>query len=105
MIYRSEPLQNGLSPAQMLMGGQICTNLTIHEDLLMSTGASTVKGKKQIHRDKQKQHYDKNTKPQQGLKPGDKIHILNIATGMWMQQCCVEREFVLCSYEIWTEQL
>jgi hypothetical protein len=27
MIYRSAPLQNGLSPAQMLMGRRIRTNL------------------------------------------------------------------------------
>ncbi|XP_055731765.1 metaxin-1-like [Salvelinus fontinalis] len=38
MIYRSAPLQNGLSPAQMLMGRRIRTNLPIHEDLLTPRG-------------------------------------------------------------------
>lgn len=43
MIYRSAPLQNGLSPAQMLMGRRIRTNLPIHEDLLTPRGAHKVK--------------------------------------------------------------
>jgi transposase InsO family protein len=41
MIYRSAPLQNGLSPAQMLMGLRIRTNLPIHEDLLTPRGAQS----------------------------------------------------------------
>lgn len=39
MIYRSAPLQNGLSPAQLLMGRRLCTNLPVKEELLIPIGA------------------------------------------------------------------
>ena len=43
MIYRSAPLQNGLSPAQMLMGRRIRSNLPVNEDLLTPKGAHKVR--------------------------------------------------------------
>ena len=43
IIHRSAPLQNGLSPAQMLMGRWIRTNRPILEDLLTPKGAHKVK--------------------------------------------------------------
>uniref|UniRef100_A0AAV2M0U9 Uncharacterized protein n=1 Tax=Knipowitschia caucasica TaxID=637954 RepID=A0AAV2M0U9_KNICA len=43
LIYRSTPLQNGLSPAHMLMGRRIRSNLPVSEDLLTPKGASKVR--------------------------------------------------------------
>ena len=42
LIYRSAPLQNGQSPAQMLMGRRIHTNLPMHDHLLKPKGAVKV---------------------------------------------------------------
>ncbi|RXN14474.1 Retrotransposable element Tf2 type 1 [Labeo rohita] len=73
MIYRSAPLQNGLSPAQMLMGRRIRTNLPIHQDLLTPAGANKVKQEKQQLKNKQKENYDKKAKILRKLKPGDRV--------------------------------
>lgn len=94
MIYRSAPLQNGLSPAQMLMGRRIRTNLPIHEDLLTPRGAHKVKLVKEKQKDKQKQRHDKSARHLPELKPGD-VRLRDITTGTWMPQGCVQRE----SYE------
>lgn len=52
MIYHSVPLQNGLSPAQLLMG--LCTNLPVMEELLTPTGAHKVKANKERKRKTEK---------------------------------------------------
>ncbi len=83
MIYRSAPLQNGLSPAQMLMGRRIRTNLPIHQDLLTPAGANRINEAKQQLKNKQKENYDKKAKTLRKLKPGDRVRILNHATGTW----------------------
>lgn len=63
-------MQNGLSPAQMLMGRRILTNLPIHEDLL------TPKGHKvETDKEKQKQQHDERAKQLHDLKPGDHVRI------------------------------
>lgn len=104
MIYRSAPLQNGLSPAQMLMGRRIRTNLPIHQALLTPAGANKIKAAKQQHKIKQREKYDKKAKTLQRLKPGDRVRILNHASGTREQQGCVERELLPRSYEIQTER-
>jgi len=43
LIYRNAPLQNGLSPAQMLMGRRIRSNLPVNEDLLTPKSAHKVR--------------------------------------------------------------
>ena len=70
LIYRSAPLQNGLSPAQMLMGRCIRTNLPMHENLLKPKGAVKVKQAKEEEKVKQKKRHDKSAKQLPYLKPG-----------------------------------
>ncbi|TWW61296.1 hypothetical protein D4764_05G0013860 [Takifugu flavidus] len=53
LIYRSTPLQNGLSPAQMLMGRRIRSNLPVCEDLLTPKGASRIRKSKEGQKEKQ----------------------------------------------------
>ncbi len=81
MIYSSAPHQKGLSPVQMLMGRRIRTNLPIHQDLLTLAGVNKIKEAKQQLKNKQKENYDKKAKTLQKLKPGDRVRILNHATG------------------------
>uniref|UniRef100_A0AAR2M2X3 Reverse transcriptase zinc-binding domain-containing protein n=1 Tax=Pygocentrus nattereri TaxID=42514 RepID=A0AAR2M2X3_PYGNA len=54
MIYRSAPLQNSLSPAQILMGRRLRTNLPMHENLLTPKGAHKIKIDKEKDKEKQK---------------------------------------------------
>lgn len=103
MIYRSAPLENGLSPAQMLMGRRIRTNLPIREDLLDTPHTSLVKSFKLKQKIKQKRLYDRKAKPLTALKPGDTVKIRNHNTGMWSQQGKVEKQVAPRSYEILTD--
>jgi transposase InsO family protein len=80
LIYRSAPLQNGPSPAQMLMGRCIRTNLPMHENLLKPKGAVKVKQAKEEEKVKQKKRHDKSAKQLPYLKPGDRVRLLDYST-------------------------
>lgn len=103
LIYRSAPLENGLSPAQMLMGRRIRSNLPVSEDLLTPKGASKVRKEKERHKVKQKQLHDRTAKRLPTLKHGDRVRLRDINTGTWRQQGHVEEELSPRSYRIQTE--
>lgn len=73
VIYCSAPLQNGLSPTQMLMGRRRRTNLPVMEDLLTPRGAHKIKADKERGKQKQKRLYDKGVKKLPVLRPGDQV--------------------------------
>ena len=104
MIYRSAPLQNGLSPAQMLMGRRLRTNLPMHENLLEPKGAVKVRQAKEEEKVKQKKRHDKSTKQLPYLKPGDRVLLLDYSTGTWTQQGLVQLEVAPRSYLIQTDR-
>ena len=104
LIYRSAPLQNGLSPAQMLMGRRIRTNLPMHENLLKPKGAVKVRQAKEEEKVKQKKRHDKSAKPLPYLKPGDRVRLLDYSTGTWTQQGLVQQEVAPRSYLIQTDR-
>ncbi|KAK0139297.1 hypothetical protein N1851_024068 [Merluccius polli] len=62
LIYRSAPLQNSLSPAQMLMGRRVCSKLPISEDLLTPRSANKVWKEKKRQKEKQKRLHDRTAK-------------------------------------------
>ncbi|CAL9699730.1 unnamed protein product [Knipowitschia caucasica] len=103
LIYRSTPLQNGLSPAHMLMGRRIRSNLPVSEDLLTPKGASKVRKEKERQKEKQKQLHDRTAKPLSTLKHGDPVRVRDINTGTWRQQGHVEEELSPRSYKVRTE--
>ena len=103
LIYRSTPLQNGLSPAQMLMGRRIRSNLPVNEDLLTPKGAHKVKKAKEDQKAKQKQLHDRTAKHLPKLKPGDTVRLRDISTGTWRQQGQVGEEVAPRSYRIQME--
>lgn len=72
MICRSVPLQNSMSPAQMLMGKRIRIFLPVHENLLKARGTQNVKKPK-----KQKKRHNKNARHLPHLKPGTKVCLPN----------------------------
>lgn len=103
LIYRSAPLENGLSPAQMLMGRRIRSNLPVSEDLLTPKGASKVRKERERQKVKQKQLHDRTAKSLPTLRCGDRVRLRDINTGTWRQQGHVEEELSSRSYRIQTE--
>ncbi|KAK2881784.1 hypothetical protein Q8A73_022294 [Channa argus] len=103
LIYRSAPLQNGLSPAQMLMGRHIRSNLQVNEDLLMPKNAHKVREGKEGTKVTQKRLYDRTAKHRPSLKPGTMVHLRDVSTGTWRQQGQVEEEVTPRFYKIQTE--
>ena len=104
LIYRSAPLQNGLSPAQMLMGRRLRTNLPMHDNLLKPKGAVKVRQAKEEEKVKQKKRHDKSAKQLPYLKPVDRVRLLDYSTGMWTQQGLVQQEVAPRSYLIQTDR-
>lgn len=103
LIYRSTPLQNGLSPAQMLMGRRIRSNLPVSEDLLTPKGASQVRKDKERQKQRQKHLHDRTARPLPTLQRGDKVRLRDNTTGTWRQQGHVEEELSPRSYRVQTE--
>lgn len=103
LIYRSAPLQNELSPAQMLMGRRIRSNLPVNEDLLTPRNAHKVRNAREVQKVKQKQRHDRTAKHLPMLKPGDTVRLRDIPTGTWRQKGQVEEEVAPRSYRIQME--
>lgn len=103
LIYRSTPLQNGLSPAQMLMGCRIRSNLPISEDFLTPKSAHKVRKERERQKQKQKQLHDRTAKRLPTLKRGDRVRLRDSDTGTWRQQGHVEEEVSPRSYRVQTE--
>uniref|UniRef100_A0A674NW69 Gypsy retrotransposon integrase-like protein 1 n=1 Tax=Takifugu rubripes TaxID=31033 RepID=A0A674NW69_TAKRU len=100
LIYRSTPLQNGLSPAQMLMGRRIRSNLPVCEDLLTPKGASRIRKSKEGQKEKQRQLHDRKAKHLPMLKPGDNVRLRDCSTGTWQQTGQVQEEVAPRSYRV-----
>ncbi|XP_038139714.1 uncharacterized protein LOC119782701 [Cyprinodon tularosa] len=103
LIYRSAPLQNGLSPAQMLMGRRIRSNLPVNEDLLTPKGAHKVTQLKEEQKAKQKKLHDRMAKHLPILKLGDTVRLRDISTGTWRKKGRVEEEVAPRSFRIQVE--
>ncbi|XP_038127721.1 uncharacterized protein LOC119774337 [Cyprinodon tularosa] len=103
LIYRSAPLQNGLSPAQMLMGRRIRSNLPVNEDLLTPKGAHKVTQLKEEQKAKQKKLHDRMAKHLPILTLGDMVRLRDISTGTWRKKGRVEEEVAPRSFRIQVE--
>lgn len=100
LIYRSAPLQNGLSPAQMLMGRRIRSNLPVNEDLLTPKDASRISRAKEVQKAKQRQLHDRTAKHLPMLKPRDVVRLRDCSTGTWRQTGQVQAEVAPRSYRV-----
>ena len=101
LAYRSTSLENGYSPAELLMGQKICTTLLMSKKQLQSNLPNVTKFRKENKmRDRTKRNFDKrhsvkNLKP---LSPGDTVWIPERET-----EGTVENEFNSRSYNVQTE--
>ena len=81
MVYRSTPLQNGLSPAEMLMDRQLRTLLPILRSILKSTGShgESLESKEGLRRSDQQRNFNlRHNADDLGLPtlhPGDPVWI------------------------------
>lgn len=103
MFYRSAPLQNGLSPAQLLMGQRLRTNLPVKEELLTPTGAHKIKDNREKGKPKQKPQHDSRAKELPVLRPGDQVCVWDHLASTWNEQGRVQKEVTPRSYQMQTE--
>lgn len=100
LSYRSTPLQNGYSPAELCMGRRIRTKLPVKPDLLVPkwTYLKEVKSKETASSDSQKQNYDRRhrAKDLPTLNPGDRVWIKDFQTrGEIVQQASTPRSYIV----------
>ncbi|KAK3702003.1 hypothetical protein QZH41_007698 [Actinostola sp. cb2023] len=84
---RNTPIEGvGLSPAQLLMGRRTRTLLPTSGSLLhpSSYNYQQVMQNLQERQVKQKEYYDRGSKPLNPLRPGDKIHLRDESQNIWI---------------------
>jgi hypothetical protein len=103
LSYRGTPLENGLSPAEIMYGRRIRTNLPmIHER--PSTSSRKIAMNKVQQKLKQKLRHDqRGVKPLDPLKPGETVRVQN-SSGDWMDRAVVVKEVAPRSYVVKTEK-
>uniref|UniRef100_A0A8P4K6X5 Integrase catalytic domain-containing protein n=1 Tax=Dicentrarchus labrax TaxID=13489 RepID=A0A8P4K6X5_DICLA len=102
LVYRTTPLECGMSLAQLLMGRRLRSNLPIQENLLKTEEGNRVKVFKEQQKAKQKFYYDKGTQNLPELHAGDQVRFKD-KTNTWAQKATVLSEIQPRSYTIQTE--
>ncbi|KAL7858896.1 hypothetical protein SRHO_G00140430 [Serrasalmus rhombeus] len=102
LVYRTMPLECGMSPARLLMGRRLRSNLPIQEKLLKTKEGEKVKRYKEQQKAKQKFYYDRGTQNLPELHTGDKVRLKDKAN-TWSQKATVLKEIQPRSYNIQTE--
>lgn len=102
LAYRTTPLECGMSPAQLLMGRRLRSNLPIQENLLKTREGEKVRKFKEQQKEKQKFYYDKGTRNLPELHTGDQVRLKD-KTNTWAQKATVLTEIQPRSYNIQTE--
>ena len=79
LAYRSTPLENGHSPAELLMGRKLRTTLSVVEEQLKPSlpNEKAVRRKEKMMKQRMKRNYDWRHDPKElkGLQPGDIVWI------------------------------
>lgn len=102
LVYRTTPLECGMSPARLLMGRRLRSNLPIQEKLLKTKEGEKVKRYKEQQKSKQKFYYDRGTQNLPELHTGDQVRLKD-NTNTWAQKATVLNEVQPRSYNIQTE--
>lgn len=98
MIYRSAPLQNGLSPAQLLMGRRLRTNLIVKQELLTPIGAQEIKDERKKESKNRNNNMTKGQKSYQSwlgmFKDVCRRKSLHVLTSCRQRMVCLAEEIV-----------
>lgn len=91
LVYCSTPLECDKSPAHLLMGLHLRSNLPIQEDLLKMQEGKMVKRYKEQQKAKHKFYYDRGTQILPELHTGDQVRIKDNTntTDTWKQNATV----------------
>lgn len=100
LVYRSTPLVNGKSPAPLLYGRTIRSNLPINEDMLKTRVPNSDEFVRQkiFIKDKPKLYFDKNVRELPPLQHGDHVRLRDIRDTAWMTPAVVQKEVAPRSY-------
>uniref|UniRef100_A0A3Q2Z5L4 Integrase catalytic domain-containing protein n=1 Tax=Hippocampus comes TaxID=109280 RepID=A0A3Q2Z5L4_HIPCM len=96
LVYRTTPLECGMSPAQLLMGRVLRSNLPIPENLLKTKEAEKIRMLKEQQKQKQKFYHDRGTPNLPELHNGDPVRYKD-KTDTWSQ-----KGTVLCQVQSWS---
>ena len=86
LVYRSAPLECGLSPAELLKGRKIRSNLPISGKQLKLKKFDKYKKCFREKKVKQKVNFDKNTKVLANLSTGETVRIRDGGKKYWLRK-------------------
>ncbi len=99
LVYRSTALECGYSPAYLLMGRRLHSNLPMSENLLLTRHGEKVKKYKEQQRAKQKSYYDKGTHQLPELCIGEEVRFKD-KSNIWNQKGVVLEQIQPRSYNV-----
>jgi hypothetical protein len=105
LVYRATPLANEFTPAELLMGRKIRSNLPITSLTLnpCSNSPPNVKDIKEQEKNNQKLYHDQHAEKLSVLIPGDSIRVRQDAKPHWKDKGEVLKRVMPRSYNVKTE--
>ena len=103
LVYRATPLANGFTPAELLMGRKIRSNLPITDLTLNPATPPNVKDIKEQEKNNQKLYHDQHAEKLSVLIPGDRVRVRQDAKPHWKDKGEVLKRVMPRSYNVKTE--
>ena len=103
LVYRATPLANGFTPAELLMGRKIRSNLPITGLTLNPATPPNVKDIKEQEKNNQKLYHDQHAEKLSVLIPGDRVRVRQDAKPHWKDKGEVLKRVMPRSYNVKTE--
>lgn len=86
LVYHSRCIANGRSPAQLLTGRLMCSNVPICDNLRKGQDNDALRETKEIQKQKQKWYFEREAQEHLVLKSGDGVSLRNYTSNTWDQQ-------------------
>ena len=103
LAYRSTPLDNHNSPAELLMGRTLKTDLPVVENQLNVKDSKAVVTWKTKKKEIQKAYHDREAQPLPPLKQGEMVRIYDQKKLMWGEKATVKEKIAPRSYIVETK--